>query len=259
METPELFDFALRARATTLVARRRDGSPTGWPMTVLSPGDGHLYFNTYGSSAKAKMIARDPRVAFLLIGDTRAVEVVADAARIDDAGERLALADRVVRKEGVPDEVVERTRDRLRTGKRILLRMIVRTTRSFDLAPAYRNELRPAAAVRGASDSGRAGKDRASLALDAAEVRDYLSRATSGVAAHITEDGYPAAEPVALELAGERLRVVPPPPDGRRVGIVIDRGRSYDDYIAAIVHGTAAGGTVALDDVVSFEFARAQR
>ena len=77
------------ATSATLFARRRDQSPTGWPMTPLWPGDGHLYFNTYRVAAKAKMMLRDDRVAVLVStgGAERGMRIEARAALISDADE----------------------------------------------------------------------------------------------------------------------------------------------------------------------------
>ncbi len=55
--------FLAVAMRGTLFANRRDGTPTGWPMTLLWQGDDHLYVNTYRKAAKAHVLRRDGRVA----------------------------------------------------------------------------------------------------------------------------------------------------------------------------------------------------
>ena len=57
--------FLAHAMRSFLFVNRRDGSVTGWPMTLLWHGDDALYFNTYRASAKAKLLVRDGRVGVL--------------------------------------------------------------------------------------------------------------------------------------------------------------------------------------------------
>jgi hypothetical protein len=111
------------ARRSYLIARRRDGTPTGWPMTPLYPGDGNLYFNSYRQAIKVRVVENDPRVCCLVMGaDGRTLEVTADVELVTDP-ERLApLADRALRDDGFTSPAnVAKTRDRLRSGKRCLM------------------------------------------------------------------------------------------------------------------------------------------
>ena len=55
-----------RAMRSFLFANRRDGSLTGWPMTPLWRDDAYVYFNTYRSSAKARVMVRAARVGLLV-------------------------------------------------------------------------------------------------------------------------------------------------------------------------------------------------
>jgi molybdenum cofactor cytidylyltransferase len=107
-----------------LLSLRRDGSPSAHPMTALQ-STGHLVFNTYRKSAKARNIERDPRVSAILLNgyataDLEEVEgfsiqgrgMIRAAARLPqvraDAGQ-------------VSEAVKERTQSRIAAGKRILV------------------------------------------------------------------------------------------------------------------------------------------
>lgn len=119
--------FLARAPRGVLFATRRDGTPTGWPMTLLWRGDDHLYVNTYRKAAKANVLVRDGRVAVVarteVPADPRALAVRGDAALVplDEAAPMFAA---MVRADGfVPPEQAARTVQRLREGKRCLFRI----------------------------------------------------------------------------------------------------------------------------------------
>ena len=262
MYDDEQRDFVAAATSAALFARRRDGSPTGWPMTPLWPGDGHLYFNTYRVAAKAKMMLRDPRVAVLLSRelDSRGLRVVADAQLITDADEIEWLAQRALRTDGfaAPD-VVARTQDRLRTGKRVLFRMAEQQTDWVPLPADWRNDSRRSQPRGARTDMGKAGKDRNSLALDDDELASFVATCSAAAVGWITHDGRPTAAAVAVRVQGERVELGEGAPvAGTRVCVVLDRGATYADIEGALIHGEIDGaGTVALADVVSFAFAKA--
>ena len=143
MYDDEQRELTATATSATLFARRRDTSPTGWPMTPLWPGDGHLYFNTYRVAAKAKMMLRDDRVAVLLSSERApgGVRLEARAQLITDPDEIEWLAQHSLRTDGfaTPD-VVARTQDRLRTGKRVLFRMSPTQVDWIPLPPDWRTD-----------------------------------------------------------------------------------------------------------------------
>jgi len=253
--------FLPTATSATLFARRRDGSPTGWPMTPLWPGDGHLYFNTYRVAAKAKMMLRDPRVAVLVSGDDgdRAVRVQADAQLITDAAEIDWLAHHSLRTDGfaTPD-VIARTQDRLLTGKRVLFRMAARDVHWIDVPSNWRRDGRRSQPRGARTDMGKAGKDRDSLALDNDELASFVASCETAAVGWIAGD-YPSAAAVAVRVDGDRI-VLPStgPAPGTEVCVILDRGSTYADIVGALVHGKIdAAHSLPVADVVSFAFAKA--
>jgi hypothetical protein len=130
---PEVDEFLRLHNRVLLLARRADGSPTGWPMTGLY-GDGILQFSTYRKSAKVRIIGADPRVCCLVtaregVGEHRVLEYVG-TAEIDT--EARAMPTRAQAPGSapaptaigtVPDEIAGRAQDRLASGKRGLIRV----------------------------------------------------------------------------------------------------------------------------------------
>lgn len=128
--------FLAVAMRAFLFANRRDGSPTGWPMTLLWHGDDAVYFNTYLASAKAKVLARDPRVGVLALHGARALAISGDAVPVprDEAAPMFAS---MVRTDGfVPPEQAARTVRRLVEGKRGLYRVRPREARWLPVGAA---------------------------------------------------------------------------------------------------------------------------
>jgi hypothetical protein len=117
------------AMRSFLFANRRDGSLTGWPMTPLWRDDAYVYFNTYRSSAKARMLVRDARVGLLVLHGDRALVVTGDAQMVDQA-EAAPMFPSMVRTDGFvsPDQAA-RTVQRLVEGKRCLFRIVTRSIR----------------------------------------------------------------------------------------------------------------------------------
>jgi Pyridoxamine 5'-phosphate oxidase len=122
-------NFLATTSRAFLFANRRDGSPTGWPMTALWNDDDVVYFNTYRASAKAQILFRDPRVGVIVMDAARALRVRGDAELVD--GEVAApLFARMVRTDGfVPEEQAARAVRRLQEGKRCLFRIVSHETR----------------------------------------------------------------------------------------------------------------------------------
>lgn len=121
--------FLAIAMRSFLFANRRDGSVTGWPMTPLWRDDAHVYFNTYRTSVKARVLVRDPRVGLLVVHGDRALAVTGDAHMIDQA-DAAPMFPSMVRTDGfVSAEQAARTVERLQQGKRCLFRVIGRSVR----------------------------------------------------------------------------------------------------------------------------------
>ena len=250
------------ATSSTLFARRRDGSPTGWPMTPLWPGDGHLYFNTYRVAAKAKMMIRDGRVAVLLssAGADRGLRIEANAQLITDADEIEWLAQHSLRTDGfaTPD-VVTRTQDRLRSGKRVLFRMAAERVAWVPLPPDWRTGGQRSQPRGSRTDMGKAGRNRDSLALDADELAAFVAEARAAAVGWVAANDHLTAAAVAVRATGAGLELGDGAPvTGTQVCVVLDRGATYSDIEGALIHGEIDGHrTIAIRDVVSFAFAKA--
>lgn len=76
-------------------------------------------------------------------------------------------------------------------------------------------------------------------------------------------DGYPVVGLVhaTRDHRGDAPAIVctgdPRPPDGVPVCLIVERGATYDDITAVVARGVLTDGRLALDDVVSFAFAKA--
>jgi len=120
---PEADDFLRAHSRTFLLATRADGSPTGWPMVGLFPGDA-LEFSTYGRSRKVQDLVRNPEACCVVAPDDsdralvlRGRVVVADAQHEPTTG-----GDAPPRDVRVSEEIGERARARMRSGKRVVLK-----------------------------------------------------------------------------------------------------------------------------------------
>ena len=262
MYDEEQRELVATATSATLFALRRDQSPTGWPMTPLWPGDGHLYFNTYRVAAKAKMMMRDDRVAVLLSSARapRGLRLEANAQLITDSDEIEWLAQHSLRTDGFATaDVVTRTQDRLLTGKRVLFRMAARQVDWIPLPADWRTDAQRSQPRGERTDMGKAGRDRGSLALEDDELAAFVAAARAGAVGWISAHGHPTAAAVAVRPRGDRLELGDgSPAPGTRVCVVLDRGSTYADIEGALIHGEIDGDrTVAVADVVSFAFAKA--
>jgi PPOX class probable F420-dependent enzyme len=112
---------------TFLVTLRPDGAPACHPMVGLWR-DGALYLNTYRKSAKARNIARDPRVACVVVTDDDAAEfrgvVVRGRAEVLAADERVAGPEGARAPAAVGEDVTRLVQSRLASGKRVVLRVV---------------------------------------------------------------------------------------------------------------------------------------
>jgi hypothetical protein len=250
------------ATSATLFALRRDQTPTGWPMTPLWPGDGDLYFNTYRVAAKAKMMLRDDRVAVLVstTGAARGLRIEARAQLITEPDEIEWLARHALRTDGfATGDVIERTQQRLLTGKRVLFRMRPERVAWLPLPADWRVDGERSRPSGPRTDMGRAGRDRASLALEADELAAFVASAKAAAIGWVNSQDHLTAAAVAVRATGLGLELGDGAPvTGTRVCVVLDRGATYADIEGAIIHGEIdAHRTIAIRDVVSFAFAKA--
>jgi PPOX class probable F420-dependent enzyme len=117
-------DAFLRAHSRTfLLATRADGSPTGWPMVGLYPG-GTLEFSTYRTSRKVVDLQRNPAACCVVapIGDDRALVLRGTAEVVEGQHEPTTGGDDVRSDIKVADGIGERARERMKSGKRVVVR-----------------------------------------------------------------------------------------------------------------------------------------
>ena len=113
-----------------LLMTRADGSPTGYPMLRLL-ADEAIEFSTYRRSAKVANARRDPRLCCVVLplpdrDETRALVIQGTAEVVEGAigaTSRPPGAAAPVDAPDVPEEVSARAQDRMRSGKRVVLRL----------------------------------------------------------------------------------------------------------------------------------------
>ena len=126
---PEEDAFLRESSRTFLLALRADGSPTGWPMVGLYPGE-VLEFSTYGRSQKVRDFERNPSAccvvapvesdqALVLRGTT----AIAEGQHEPSTGGASPPPDIKV-----ADGIGEGARARMKSGKRVVLRFTPDTT-----------------------------------------------------------------------------------------------------------------------------------
>ncbi len=73
-------------------------------------------------------------------------------------------------------------------------------------------------------------------------------------------DGYPVVGLAHAVRDGARLHLDggAVPPDGAAVCVVVEQGATYDDITAVVARGQVVGARLALDDLVTFAFAKAR-
>jgi nitroimidazol reductase NimA-like FMN-containing flavoprotein (pyridoxamine 5'-phosphate oxidase superfamily) len=117
-------DAFLRAHSRTfLLGVRADGSPTGWPMVGIYPGDA-LEFSTYRRSQKVRDFERNPNACCVVapVESERALVLRGTAAVV------LGRQELPVRVDALPDVNVDTTTKdaaeaKLRSGQRVVLRV----------------------------------------------------------------------------------------------------------------------------------------
>jgi pyridoxamine 5'-phosphate oxidase-like protein len=129
-------DAFLREHSRTfLLATRTDGSPTGWPMVGLYPG-GALEFSTYGRSRKVLDLTRNPEACCVVapVDSDRALILRGTAAVVDGQHEPSTGGDDVRSDINVADGIGERARERMKSGKRVVIRF---TPTSASFVPGW--------------------------------------------------------------------------------------------------------------------------
>jgi hypothetical protein len=120
---PEEDEFLRAHSRTFLLATRADGSPTGWPMVGLYPG-GTLEFSTYGTSRKVVDLRRNPECCCVVapVDSDRALVLRGTAAVVDGQHEPSTGGDDVRSDIKVAPGIGERARERMKSGKRVVVR-----------------------------------------------------------------------------------------------------------------------------------------
>jgi len=120
---PEEDDFLRAHSRTFLLATRADGSPTGWPMVGLYPG-GVLEFSTYGRSRKVVDLERNPEACCVVapVDADRALVLRGAAEVVEGQHEPSTGGDDVRSDIKVADGIGERARERMKSGKRVVVR-----------------------------------------------------------------------------------------------------------------------------------------
>lgn len=125
MDAPAVDAFLAEPRHGLLATVRADGSPQLSPVWFL-PSDGDFYLGVSPTAAKARNIARDPRVALSVDAghpDARSVTVygsisIVDAAPADTRSLQWRLARRYLSSDGEADAYLGRA------GALVLLRLV---------------------------------------------------------------------------------------------------------------------------------------
>ena len=111
-----------------MLARRSDGTPTGWPM-ILMIRDGQLEITTYRKAAKSKALLADDRVCCVVPDPEVPGRGVAIAGRARPWTSEGFLANVGAAEQDspipVPDSVRQSVRERLSDEKRMVFRIDV--------------------------------------------------------------------------------------------------------------------------------------
>jgi Pyridoxamine 5'-phosphate oxidase len=253
----DLSSFIETHRRAFLVTRTAAGGPTAHPMTLI-PHDGTMYFNTYRKSAKARNLARDPRLACVVTSPEldawvtvkgRAEEVAAEELPASMLGGGGA--------EGIITHAdLARVRERVASGKRVYLRVVLTSVMPGGaIPPAPR-------AVAGLPVAWEPALRPSPIAMTAPEVDAFLRAHGVAAFASIGPDGWPeACLAPYVGGAGDLVVGAALAADGQ-VCLTVDEFPTYDTIRGVMVHGTGhpAGGSARVDAerVVSFDFSRAR-
>ncbi len=128
--TPDMQAFLATHKRSFVMNFRKDGSPTGHPLTAQVI-NGVLYYNTYRQSAKMRNILRDGRVACLITTDdgeesVKSLVIRGRAVMIEDPKEALAImASRAspARASVSPSPAASTQQQRILDGRRVMMRI----------------------------------------------------------------------------------------------------------------------------------------
>jgi general stress protein 26 len=126
-----LVEFLRDNRRAFLFCRDGSGRPIGYAMQSIRCDLTSLYFSTYTKSPKVKHLRTNPAAACLIVGEgegcNRAWASVRGTAEI--FAPSLEQIDELISARPpdgrVPDRVVAGVRDRLTTGKRCFIRLVI--------------------------------------------------------------------------------------------------------------------------------------
>ena len=122
---PEEDAFLRSTSRVFLLGTRADGSPTGWPMVGLYPGDA-LEFSTYGTSQKVRDFTRSPAAACVVApaDGERALVLRGMCTVVDGQHEPSTGGTNPPGDVAVADGIAEGARARMQSGKRVVLRFV---------------------------------------------------------------------------------------------------------------------------------------
>jgi PPOX class probable F420-dependent enzyme len=247
----QLVDPFLRTHGRAfLVTRRADGAPTVHPMGLIYR-EGTIFFNTYRRSAKVRNLQRDQRVSCLVASadddpEFAAINVRGRAEVVDGS----ALPDSLLA--GLPaggpvmsEADLQRSRDRVTSGKRVYVRIVVDEARPcLPLAP--RVGRRPEAGDPSGS-SWEAAVVASPIAMSPVEVAHYLGTKEVAILGTLDAQGHPEAVAVRPVAGRGALHLAVPrsggPPLDRlvasRVCATVEEFPTYDTIRGVMVHGPA--------------------
>lgn len=128
-----LATFLARNHRTFLFCRDDSGQPIGYAMRSITFHHGALYFTTYTRSAKVRRLTADPGVACVVLQEDGSgwvsLQGRAEVYRPDrDEIEKMLARSSPETK--VSDEIIVKVHDRLRSGKRSFIRIVIEEVRA---------------------------------------------------------------------------------------------------------------------------------
>jgi nitroimidazol reductase NimA-like FMN-containing flavoprotein (pyridoxamine 5'-phosphate oxidase superfamily) len=137
-DEPALVAFLLRNHRAFLFCRDDDGHPIGYAMRSITYEPGRLYFATYTRSAKVRHLLADPEAVCVVLSEDRtsaawpswvSLRGSAEVYRPSPAEIEPMLA-RSSSEARVPQSVIAKVYDRLRSGRRSFIRLDVEEVRA---------------------------------------------------------------------------------------------------------------------------------
>jgi uncharacterized pyridoxamine 5'-phosphate oxidase family protein len=126
-----LVEFLRDNRRAFLFCRDESGRPIGYAMQSIRCDISSLYFSTYTKSPKVKHLRTNPAAACLILGGREGTDQAWASVRgtaeisapsAEEIDELIGAGPPDGR---VPDRVVAGVRDRLTTGKRCIIRLVI--------------------------------------------------------------------------------------------------------------------------------------